>query len=70
MTKKQLRKQVKRYITLLSALKSPPVKLIEDMDYFIGLIDAANKSELEELLTQWAQLKPSDPNSLAYIEGR
>ena len=69
MTKKQLRKQVKRYITLLSSLQKTPVDLIEDMDYFIGLIDSANKSELEELLTEWAQIMPSDKNSLAYIKG-
>ena len=70
MTKQKLRKQVKRYITLLSTLKNPPVKLIEDLDYFVGLVDAANTDELQQLLTEWAQLKPSDKNSLSYIEGK
>jgi hypothetical protein len=70
MTKKKLRQQIKRYITLLSALKKPPIKLIDDLDYFIGLIDSANKDELQELIAEWSQLKPSDKNSLLYIEGR
>ncbi len=70
MTKPQLRKQVKRYITLVSSLQNPSIRFIEDLDYFVGLIDTANKEELEDLLILWAQMKPSDPRSVAYIEGR
>lgn len=69
MDKKTLKRQVLRYITLLSNLKKPPVQLIEDMQYFAGLVDTANESELPEMIDQWQQIKPTDNNSVAYIEG-
>lgn len=69
MDKVTLKREVSRYITLLSHLKKPPVQHIEDLHYFNGLIDTANPAELAQLVSQWRQFKPTDANSIAYIEG-
>jgi len=68
MTKQQLRQEVTRYITLLSHMARPPIEHIEDMHYFIGLIDTANPEELIELVEYWQHIKPADRNSVEYIE--
>jgi len=68
MNKKQLKQEVTRYITLLSHMVRPPINHIEDMHYFVGLIDIATPEELIELAEHWQQIKPADSKNVEYIE--
>ena len=65
-----LKSQVNRYLTLLSSLEPAPVDLIEEMQYFKGLVEFADPSELESLQGDWSEIRPKDRRSMAYILDR
>jgi len=68
--KADLKGQVNRYLTLLSSLEFTPVSLIEDLQYFKGLVEFADPSELESLYGDWSEIRPRDQRSMAYILDR
>jgi hypothetical protein len=56
-------------MTLLSNLEKPPSDYLDDLDWFRGLIDAADEPKMDELQRDWEQLKPAgDERSMTYIE--
>lgn len=68
--KSALAAQVERYIGLLSSLRNPSFELVEDLEYFKGLVQFANTDEIDDLKRLFDGMAPADNRAIRIIEGR
>lgn len=66
--KRDTKREINRYITLLSNLSNSPMEYIESLQFMLGLIDTANKEEMESILRDWQSIRPNDSRSVTAIK--